>query len=148
MKECPKCKEKYPDGADTCPECYVDLDTGEAIGIDKDIDLEELKEAFSDSIFSFKVDLWSIAMLFISVIIMISSDNRIIYLISREAAFISAVTCFVMYFKLSSSLNNLCEIIGENSPLKEHFIWFSPLFIGYGVYLKAKEILKTGHEAR
>lgn len=31
MKKCSKCNESYPDYADMCPKCGIDLDTGEKI---------------------------------------------------------------------------------------------------------------------
>lgn len=143
MKECPRCKEKYPDGADTCPACYVDLDTGEVIGIDKDIDLEELKEAYGKLVFSFKVNLWSIAILLVSLIIMeVFPHAHIVYFLLEKVVIASLVAWLVMCFKLSSSINKVCEIIGEKSLVEKCFVWISPFLIGYGVYHRAKEILK------
>lgn len=31
MKKCPKCKQKLPEYADTCPECLVDIDSGKPV---------------------------------------------------------------------------------------------------------------------
>jgi len=50
MKKCPKCNEGFPDIADTCPRCYIDLDTGEMLEIRKDIDLDKLSKHYSSAV--------------------------------------------------------------------------------------------------
>ncbi|MDP8258935.1 MAG: DUF2007 domain-containing protein [Candidatus Aadella gelida] len=41
MKKCPKCNEGLPDYADTCPDCFVDLDTGEKLKKDQAVTKEQ-----------------------------------------------------------------------------------------------------------
>jgi hypothetical protein len=100
MKQCPRCKEEYPEFADTCPKCYIDLDTGKVIEIDKNIDLERLKLAFKEFTFRFKVDLWNMAILFAIFVIGISVNRPIISNIFASIFVVSLIILVAMHWLL------------------------------------------------
>jgi len=138
MKKCPQCKEEYPEFADTCPKCYIDLDTGEVIEIDKNINLERLKHAFKELTFRFKVALWNMAILFATFMIGISINRPIIGNVFVSIFIVSLIIAIVIMILLRFSIYRLHKIMGETSVVT----WFFLMFSAYSIYNRTKEILK------
>lgn len=158
MKECPKCKEVYPDYADTCPECYIDLDTGEKREIDKDIDVQKLKEAYKaykDANFKVKVGfgswvaliiVWLLLGLLLSPASMLG-NSIVLGNIFGWVIMLSPLILLVMFYRLFLRINALFEALGEKSPAKTFLTWIFPFLLGNEANHKAKEILKRDKEA-
>jgi len=135
MKKCLKCGEAYPDSAGICKHCYVDLDTGEILEVDENIDIDKLKKRYKE--YENSVKFFLIAMFGLS---FVSFFVGIVPVIPFFVLF-----CLVVFlnFRCISKLCVLSKILGNKPSL---LFWITTTIYSVRICRKAKEILQLAEK--